>query len=201
MRRRGYQRKGTHFRSSIMTIAERSNEVGISARTLGRWRKEGTDIFSDAEVSARIAALPSIPPGVAARFMPSAPPPVAGSEGTTLSDLETRLLACTDYGEARVLRAQVGGIRDLIRARRENGELVAKAQVEENDYRVGVALRMAILALTNELPPTLAGLDETGVAKVLERHLRTVLERIANEDKAFWPTEEEVEAFKEWRNN
>lgn len=181
------------------TIKARAEEIGVDRRTLQNWRDAGCDIFNDDAVRKHVGTLRSTPPGIRLTFMPTSSPPPPGCEIQTLETLERRLLDCNDYNDARTLRAQVAGIKDVIRARVESGELIAKAKSDADAYAAGMAVRMALMTLSSTLPPHLAGMNEAAIQKALRAEFRRMLEAVADGTLDLWPSEQQAEEFKAWR--
>ena len=79
---------------------------------------------------------------------------------------------------------------EKVKLAKEQGRLVSVEDIEERDTRIGAAVRAAMLQLTNDLPPTLAGLTEAQVAKKLVPYTKSILTQLANEQSEFWKDQE-----------
>ena len=130
--------------------------AGVSVKTLLQWRKlEGVDITDKAAVLSRAA--------VAKR---KEPPPAAPTDGGE------------SYTEAKRRRAVADADRAEVIARRESGEVIAVAAVEELMTRLGSEMRSRLLSWVGSLPPQLEGLDASRIQRLLREKITDLLTSI-----------------------
>ena len=69
------------------------------------------------------------------------------------------------------------------------GRLVSLADVETSIFTCTMAAKMALWSLIGTLPPSLAGLSEIPISRILEENFRRILDMLADGHPAFWKSE------------
>jgi transposase-like protein len=132
--------------------SELARRHGVSRETIRAWRTEGLDISDEKAVADRVARMPGRDPD-------------ATGEGESLAEAKRRR-AVADANRAEVI------------ARRESGELVSLAQVEDAMSQLGFEMRSRLLSWIGNLPPMLEGLDAARIQAILREKVTELLASI-----------------------
>jgi len=140
-----------------MTMSELARRHRVSESTLRNYQKSGVDIHDHAAVEKHRDGLRSQP----------------APSGTELQRLKAEGLRLANEKAARILQAF-------------DGEYLLKAAVEARESRIGRVISALIRAITTELPPILAGLDEAALEVRLKEWRQGWVEQITDEQSALW---------------
>lgn len=76
-----------------------------------------------------------------------------------LSELQTNLLNAADYEQARKIKMQISGIRDLFKTQVERSFYVERSAMEREGGEMGLLVRALFMKIPAELPQMIIGLD------------------------------------------
>jgi len=145
------------------TVAAASRETGVSPASLRRWRDdEKIDVLDPRALAKRIAMKQQRIDG------PNAKPSGTGES----------------YSEARRRREVAAANRMEIAAKREAGEVMARADAMAAGEKIGFAFRSLLNRSIGILPGELCGLDSPKIQKKLKDHFHGLLTELSNLDSA-----------------
>ncbi len=136
-------------------ISQLARDHKVSRETIRKLRTNGIDL-SDAKAVADGLACSR------AAKLPPAPTPGDGES----------------YSEAKRRRAVADADRAEVIARRESGEVIAVADVEELMNRLGAEMRSRLLSWVGTLPPQLEGMNASRIQSIMREKISEILTAI-----------------------
>lgn len=100
-----------------------------------------------------------------------------------LKTLQKRLLAANDYENARTIRMQIAGIRDILKSLREQGYYVTKESQIRDGLATGQTIKSFVLKIPAELPQMIIGLDYADTVQVCEDYAYAILTGLAESEE------------------
>lgn len=171
--------------SQSATAARLSKSLGISVSRdqVRRWAKRGYDLGAPARLAHQLRMSERPPAGLtAAHTAPedgqSAPMTPAALD-LRLAELQAALLSAKDYEEARTIRVQISGIRELFRVQCDRGLYVTRTSAHADGAHAATASKAAWEGIESDLPPRLEGLSASAMAKELRAYSRQVCQELA----------------------
>jgi predicted DNA-binding transcriptional regulator AlpA len=152
-----------HIERELVSITRIAELFQVSRKTIYQWRlEERAGIPSKVGTKEDVAAW---------RAWFAANPSAGHYDGKPRRDRET--LLC-DKLEVEIAIKK-------IEHDRETGELVPLSEVRENMTRITSAARAELLKMISDLPPRLAGLEESAIMGVLRMSIFEVLDNLSND--------------------
>ena len=152
-----------HIDRELVSITRLAELFQVSRKTIYQWRlEERPGIPAKAGTKEDVAAW---------RAWFAANPSAGHYDGKPRRDRET--LLC-DKLEVEIAIKK-------IEHDRETGELVPLSEVRENMTRITSAARAELLKMISDLPPRLAGLEESAIMGVLRMSIFEVLDNLSND--------------------
>jgi transposase-like protein len=140
-----------------INVSAIARQHGVSRETIRVWKNEGLDLTDPSAVADRVSK------------MPGRDPDATVGEGESLAEAKTR-------------RARADADRAELTAKREAGELVSLAQVEDAMSQLGAEMRSRLLSWIGVLPPMLEGLDASRIQAIMRSKVTELLESIHSND-------------------
>ena len=170
--------------TSVRAIAARlSIELGraVTSKAVKVWRQKGYPLDDPVALEARIKNQERGPKKTGNQVDPVDPEESESAdelEGDSepsyfdiekeLRALQKKLLDAKFYEDARTIRIQIAGIRDILKSLREQGYYVTKESQLRDGLATGQAIKSLVLKIPAELPQMIIGLDYAdAVAKCL----------------------------------
>lgn len=85
-----------------------------------------------------------------------------------LAELQTNLLNAVDYEQARKIRVQISGIRDLFKTQVDRSFYVERSAMEREGGEIGLLVRALFMKIPAELPQMIIGLDYSDAVEKCE---------------------------------
>jgi phage terminase Nu1 subunit (DNA packaging protein) len=137
-----------------VNISQLARDHGTSRETIRKLRENGISLADDKAVAAGLAC---------SRAKSTPPAPTGGGE---------------TFAEAKRRRAVADADRAEVIARRESGEVIEVADVEELVTRLGAEMRSRLLSWIGTLPPMLEGLDASRIQPIMRHKITELLTAI-----------------------
>jgi hypothetical protein len=137
-----------------VNISKLARDHGTSRETIRKLRTNGIELSDSKAVADALAC---------SRAKSTSPAPTGGGE-TLLEAKRRRAVADADRAE--------------IVARRESGEVIEVAAVEELMTRLGAEMRSRLLSWVGNLPPQLEGLDASRIQPIMRHKITELLTSI-----------------------
>lgn len=96
-----------------------------------------------------------------------------------LGALQAKLLRATDYNEARTIRTQIAGVKDVIKTLRDQDYYVTKESQLRRGILVGQTIKSLVLKIPSELPQMIIGLDYPDAMVKCEDYAYSILAELA----------------------
>lgn len=151
----------------LVTLQKVLDIFGVTRKTISLWRKEGKDVPDKVGKKEDLAAW---------RSWFASNPDAGFSKGKPRKDRESLLCAKLELEiETKKLELE-----------KEQGNWVAKDEVEERDIRIASVVKAGLLKLCNDTAPMVEGLEASKIHKVLMDQGVKILEMMADEQSEFW---------------
>ena len=137
---------------AIANQSELARRHGVSRETIRAWRLEGVDLTDSSAIADRVSKM-------------RARDQDATGQGESLAAAKTR-------------RARADADRAELTAKREAGELVSIAAVEDAMSQLGFEMRSRLLGWIGTLPPMLEGLDACRIQAIMRAKVTELLASI-----------------------
>lgn len=123
--------------------------------------------------------------------LPPDTPPIAGDEQPEppatehidieheLKQLQRKLLKAKYYEDARTIRMQIAGVRDVLKSLREQLYYVTKESQIRDGMATGQAIKALVLKIPSELPQMIVGLDYPDIVAKCEDYSFGILTALA----------------------
>ena len=174
-------------KESYQQIADRlTDEMGwpVTKRMAQMWVKAGYNVNDHVELDRQLRNQERLPKGMPPRksTSPDQPPPPGDGEGLSEAGVESqlrqmyeRLLSVSDYEEARTLRTQMQGIKDILKELREQGRYILKEDAGKSGAQAALSVRGELEKLEDSLPPILEGLTALQMKSKLRDYSRGIM--------------------------
>lgn len=148
---------------------------GVTRDQLNAIKAKGVNVWNDQECGEAVKSLRhKIKPGTELTN-----PETAAAQ--TLEQMERAIRTATNIDEVKILKEKVLALKGIVAVQQETRELVPRSEVREEIVRCVSAARAEIMKLTSDLPPRLAGLNESEIQRVLVGEIRNLLENLSSE--------------------
>jgi len=168
------------------SAARLTMELGIpvTSRQVQLWRSKAYPLHEAAALRIRLLNQERVPKGLREAAKGAAASPVAPNDippdslspealDARLRELESKLLATTDYEAARTIRTQIAALRDIFRIQIDRKVYVLSAEVRTAAHCAGIASRAKWEKIAGDLPPILEGLTALQMERKLREYART----------------------------
>lgn len=139
-------------------------------------KNQGVNIWSNSEME-------DWSKGKRHRLKPDAKLEAGSDEGNaqSLEEIEDQIRKSKDIETIKILKAKLDGLKIAVAIRKETRELVDAGEVRQSITKVVSAARGALLKLSSDLPPRLAGLSEAKMQPVIRAEIIEILTVLADE--------------------
>jgi hypothetical protein len=96
-----------------------------------------------------------------------------------LKTLQSKLILAGDYEEARTIRTQIAGVKDVLKALREQSYYVTQESQIRRGLAVGQAIKSLVLKIPAELPQMIIGLEYADAVAKCEDYAYSILTELA----------------------
>lgn len=168
------------------TAARLTEQMGwnVTQKMVRDWKDKGYPLDDPQALEKRLRNQERLPKGMPSKKLATQTPQnkPAQSEGLSesaveaqLRDMYERLLAVTDYEEARTLRTQMQGIKDILKELREQNRYILKETAQAAGAQAAVSVRGELEKLEDALPPILDGLTALQMKNKLREYARSIM--------------------------
>lgn len=96
-----------------------------------------------------------------------------------LKKLQVKLLKAEDYEAARTIRMQIAGVKDVLKALREQGYYVTQESQIRHGLMIGQTIKSLVLKIPAELPQMVIGLEYPEAVVKCEDYAYAILAELA----------------------
>ena len=181
--------------NSVRAIAARlSVSLGriVTQKAVKVWIAKGYPLDDIPALEKRLRNQERAPKKIPAPIDPDSPPPPPKDDDTPetldieaeLHKLQRKLVNAADYEEARTLRVQIAGVRDVLKSLREQGHYVTKESQIRSGMATGQTIKALVLKIPAELPQMLVGIDYPDAVQKCEDYAFGILTSLAESQEA-----------------
>jgi|13_taG_2_1085334.scaffolds.fasta_scaffold74221_1 hypothetical protein len=164
--------------------AKIAEENGVTRDIIKKISAKGVNVYDkDALAEALKDRRPRVPQDAVMEM-----PDGDKSDRQTLASLKELLLTTEDRDTAVIVKEKALAFKNLIAAEKEEGLLLARKIVEEEQTKIGTAVRAAFDKLGNDLPGRCAGCTESEILSIYEGLKLDILKGLADGESDFWRT-------------
>ena len=179
--------------TSNRAIAARlSIELGriVTEKCIKVWRVKGYDLTDIPALRKAIANQERGPKKIKPAVSPDEPEKLAEEPATDhldveyeLKQLQRRLIQADSYEDARTIRMQIAGVRDVLKSLREQGHYVTKESQIREGMATGQTIKSLVLKIPAELPQQLVGLDYPDAVTKCEDYAYSILTALSEAEE------------------
>ena len=153
---------------------------GITRDQLNAAQSKGVNIWNDDELSEHLGnTRHRIQSGASINDPESA-------SAQSLEEIENAIRCAQDIDTVKILKEKVMALKGVVAVQVEMRELVSAAEVREEIVKCVSVTRSALMKLTSDLPPKLAGLTESQIQKILVKEIRDMLLELSSDSEALF---------------
>jgi len=166
------------------TELQKAKEAGLSKSQFYEAKANGVDTDDPTALKLYRANLNT---RADSRNTPPSSPSMPSVE-MTIEEMELALRAKgITTNEARTLKIQIEGMKQIIQIQKERGQLISREEVEESDAKIAHAVAAMLRKLESEIPAICFGQHDMGKLKESVLGLtRPIQQAVADGQEAFW---------------
>ena len=177
-------------RSLAARLSVALNRV-VTRDCIREWKEKGYPLDDIPALEKRLRNQERAPKKTPAPADPDQPPPPKDDDTpetlnieSELQKLQRKLVNAADYEDARTLRVQIAGVRDVLKSLREQGHYVTKESQIREGMATGQTIKALVLKIPAELPQQLVGLDYPDAVQKCEDYAFGILASLAESQEA-----------------
>lgn len=166
------------------TIADACRKRGIQRGEWDEAKRQGVDPWNHLAMEKWLKSRRHrIKPGA------SIPDESPESKAQTVEEIEDAIKRAGDIDTVKILKEKLAAIKIAVGIRADTRELVPVGEVRQSITRVVSAARAQLLKLSSDVPPKLAGLNESEMQMILRDEITEILTKLSDETSILYAEE------------